>query len=74
MDLWVANADGTEAKQITYLAGASFGPAFFPDGKRIGLASPTYLQPRATSLSSICSSIHRDGTHLERLTYADGFH
>ena len=25
MDLWVANADGTEARQVTYLPGASFG-------------------------------------------------
>ena len=70
MDLWVANADGTEAKQITYLAGASFGPSFFPDGKRIIFAS-NYLQPRGPEFDLF--AINSDGTNLERLTYADGF-
>ena len=50
MDLWVANADGTEAKQITYLPGASFGPAFTPEGKRLIFAS-NYLQPRGPVLT-----------------------
>ena len=70
MDLWVANADGTEAHQITYLAGASFGPSFYPDGKRIIFAS-NYLQPRGPEFDLF--AINSDGTNLERLTYADGF-
>jgi len=45
MDLWTANADGSEARQITYLPGASFGPAFTPDGKRL-IFSSNYMQPR----------------------------
>src|SRR5678815_5762732 len=45
MDIWVANADGTEARQVTYLPGASFAPFFTPDGKRI-LFSSNYVNPR----------------------------
>ena len=43
MDLWVANADGTEARQVTYLPGASFGPYFYPSGKRINERAPCVL-------------------------------
>ena len=68
MDLWVANADGTDARQVTYLPGASFGPSFYPDGKRIIFAS-NYLDPKRPA-SSTCSAIDLDGTHLERITYA----
>ena len=35
MDLYIANADGSDARQLTYLPGASFAPFFFPDGKRV---------------------------------------
>ena len=80
MDLWVANADGTEAHQVTYLAGASFGPYFIPDkgtpsaggpdGKRIIFAS-NYLAPKGPEFDLF--AIDSDGTHLERITYAGGF-
>src|SRR5262249_57929967 len=29
MDIWVANADGSDARQVTYLPGASFAPFFY---------------------------------------------
>ena len=45
MDLWVANSDGTDARQITYLPGASFAPFFFPNGKRI-MFSTNFPNPR----------------------------
>jgi len=70
MDLWVANADGTEAHQVTYLPGASFGPYFYPSGKRIIFAS-NYLAPRGPEFDLF--AINTDGTQLERITYADGF-
>jgi Tol biopolymer transport system component/Iap family predicted aminopeptidase len=70
MDLWVANADGTEAHQVTYLPGASFGPYFFPSGKRIIFAS-NYLAPRGPEFDLF--AINTDGTQLERITYAPGF-
>ena len=70
MDLWVANADGTEARQVTYLPGASFAPYFFPDGKRIIFAS-NYLAPRGPEFDLF--AIDTDGTHLERITTAPSF-
>src|SRR5690349_17421732 len=70
MDIWVANADGTEARQVTYLPGASFAPYFTPDGKRIIFAS-NYLAPRGPEFDLF--GIDIDGTHLERITFAGGF-
>ena len=67
---WVANADGTEAHQVTYLPGASFGPYFYPSGKRIIFAS-NYLAPRGPEFDLF--AINTDGTLLERITYAAGF-
>lgn len=70
MDLWIANADGTEARQLTYLPGASFAPYFHPDGKRVIFAS-NYMAPRGPDFDLF--SIDINGTHLERITYAPGF-
>jgi hypothetical protein len=70
MDLYIANADGSDARQLTYLPGASFAPFFFPDGKRVIFAS-NYLAPRGPNFDLYAIDI--DGSHLERLTYAEGF-
>ena len=39
LELYVANADGSDPMQVTYLDAASFGPAWQPDGKRLIFAS-----------------------------------
>ena len=69
MDLWVANADGTEAHQVTYLPGASFGPYFDPhagaSGKRIIFTSYENDGPGNTML------IRPDGSGLTQLTHYD---
>jgi hypothetical protein len=70
MDLWVANADGTEAHQVTYLPGASFAPYFFPNGKRIIFGS-NYQSPKGPAFDLF--AIDSDGTHLERITDDPGF-
>ncbi len=70
MDLYIANGDGSDARQLTYLPGASFAPFFFPDGKRVIFAS-NYLAPRGPEFDLFAIDI--DGTHLERITYAGGF-
>ncbi|HEX7836945.1 MAG TPA: M28 family peptidase [Kofleriaceae bacterium] len=70
MDLYIANADGSDARQLTYLPGASFAPFFFPDGKRVIFAS-NYLAPRGPEFDLFAIDI--DGSHLERITYAAGF-
>ncbi|HMG54123.1 MAG TPA: M28 family peptidase, partial [Kofleriaceae bacterium] len=70
MDLYIANADGSDARRLTYLPGASFAPFFFPDGKRV-IFSSNYLAPKGPEFDLFAIDI--DGSHLERITYAGGF-
>jgi hypothetical protein len=70
MDLYVANADGSDARQVTYLPGASFAPFFFPDGKRI-IFSSNYQNPRGPEFDLFAVDI--DGSHLEQITFSGGF-
>ena len=70
MDIWVGNSDGTDARQLTYLPGASFAPFFYPDGKRIIFAS-NYLSPKGPEFDLF--GIDLDGSHLERITTGPSF-
>jgi Tol biopolymer transport system component len=70
LELWVANSDGTDARQITYLDAASFGPSWFPDGKRI-LFSSNVGDPRGREFN--IWAVNVDGTSLEQVTTAAGF-
>jgi hypothetical protein len=70
LELYVADADGTDAHQVTYLDAASFGPAFMPGGKRIIFAS-NVGDPRGREFD--LWAIDVAGTHLERITAAPGF-
>ena len=74
MDLCVANADGTEARQVTYLPGASFAPYFFPDGKRI-LFSSNFVEPAraASSTSARSTSTARTSSGSRYAAGFDGF-
>ena len=70
LELYVANADGSEAAQITYLDAASFAPFWHPSQKRI-LFSSNYGDPKGREFDIWAVDI--DGTNLERITYAPGF-
>lgn len=70
MDLWIMNADGTNQHQITHLAGASFAPAFTPDGTRLIFASND-RQPTTDNFDLYL--VNLDGSGLERVTYSPGF-
>jgi len=65
VEVWVANADGSEARQVTSLGGANFAPAFTPDGKRI-IFSSNYENPRSGAFDLYLINV--DGTGLERVT------
>jgi Tol biopolymer transport system component len=70
LELYVANADGSDPHQVTYLNAASFAPYFFPDGKRI-IFSSNYGDPGGREFD--LWAIDVDGTNLERITATKDF-
>jgi Tol biopolymer transport system component len=70
LELYVGNADGTEAKQITALNAASFAPFFLPDGKRV-IFSSNAGDPKGREFN--LWAVNTDGTQLEQITFANGF-
>jgi hypothetical protein len=70
LELYVANADGSEPMQITYLDAASFAPYWHPSQKRI-LFSSNYGGSSEREFD--IWAVNTDGTGLERVTTADGF-
>ncbi len=70
LELYVANADGSEARQITRLDAASFAPFFHPDGKRI-LFSSNHGDPNGREFDIWAVDV--DGSNLKRITHAPGF-
>jgi TolB protein len=65
MELFVADADGSNAKQITNFGCASFAPTFTPDGKKILFASN---KQKCDSSFFELYLINLDGTGLEQVT------
>jgi hypothetical protein len=70
LELYVANADGSDATQVTYLDAASFGPAWEPGDKRLVFSS-NHGDPRGREFD--IWAIDVAGTRLERVTTAPGF-
>lgn len=70
LELFVANADGSSARQITYLNAASFAPFFHPGGKRV-LFSTNFAGEGGREFD--IWAVNTDGTSLERITHAAGF-
>lgn len=70
MELFVANSDGSGARQITNFGCASFAPQFTPDGKRIIFASNKHdCDGRGFELFLV----DLDGSNLEQVTEFGGF-
>lgn len=73
LELWIADADGSNARQITHLGGANFAPFFHPDGQRIIFAT-NFTNPRGRNFDLYL--VRMDGTGLEQVTTSgefDGF-
>ena len=70
MELFVANRDGSSAKQITNFGCASFAPTFTPDGKKILFASN---KQHCDSNDFELYLINTDGSGLEQVTSYGGF-
>jgi Tol biopolymer transport system component len=65
VEVWVANADGSNPRQITHLGGANFAPVFTPNGKKI-IFSSNYENPRSGEFDLFL--INPDGSGLEKIT------
>lgn len=70
MELFIANADGTDQRQITHLGKANWAPAFTPNGKKIVFASD-YEYERGFPFNLYL--INLDGTGLERISHDGSF-
>ena len=70
LELWVANADGSDARQVTHLGGANFAPFFTPDGRGIIFAS-NHHNPRGRNFDLFLVGL--DGQGLEQVTVHGDF-
>lgn len=70
LEIFVANADGSEPRQVTSLGGANFAPFFFPDGRRI-IFSSNHHDPAGREFDLF--SVDFNGADLERITWTPGF-
>jgi len=71
LEIWLMKADGRKKRQITHLGAASFGPAFFANGKRIIFASNRGSTGGMGNFELY--AIDRDGSNLEQITFSPGF-
>ncbi len=65
MDLWVADADGRHARQITSKPGASFAPYFTPDDRQV-IYSSNWENPRSRNFDLYLVGV--DGGEPEPVT------
>ncbi len=70
LEIFVANADGSEARQVTDLGAASFAPFFFPSAERI-LFSTNHGDPMGREFD--IWAVNVDGSDLEQITFSPGF-
>jgi Tol biopolymer transport system component len=70
LEIWVANADGTEPMQVTNLDAASFAPFFHPTEDVI-IFSSNVGDPRGREFD--LWAMRSDGSGLRRITHSPGF-
>lgn len=70
LEVFVANADGSEPRQVTDLGVASFAPFFHPSGETI-LFSSNYGSPNGREFE--IWAIDVDGSSLEQITFSPDF-
>lgn len=70
MEIWVGNADGGNAHQLTSFGQANWAPAYLPDSKRIIFASnQEYKRGYPFNLYTI----NEDGSNLQKISRDKGF-
>lgn len=70
MEVWIANADGTNSKKVTAFGQANWAPAYMPDSKRIIFAS-NHEYKRGFPFNMY--TINEDGSNLAKISRDKGF-
>jgi TolB protein len=70
MEVFIANADGSNAKQVTSFGNANWAPAYMPDSKRIIFAS-NHQSKRGFPFNLF--TINEDGSGLEKISAEKAF-
>lgn len=70
MEVWVANADGSNPHQITFLEQANWAPNFTPDGKRMIFCS-NHEYKRGFPFNMYLTDL--DGKNMEKISRDKGF-
>jgi len=65
MELFIANADGSNRRQLTTLGGANWAPCFSPDGKKVLFSS----NHKTKAIPFNLYSIDTDGKNLQQITF-----
>lgn len=63
--IWIAGADGSDPRQITFDDLFLWRPSFSPDGKQVLFG---FAQPVGSNKGDVVCSIDRDGTNRKQLT------
>jgi TolB protein len=70
LDIYVANADGTDPRRLTDNGAANFAPYFHPSGRKVIFCS-NVSDPKGRNFDLFLVDL--DGSHLEQVTYYDQF-
>ena len=70
MEVFIANADGSDQKQVTSLGHANWAPSYMPDSKRIIFAS-NHEYKRGFPFNLY--TVNEDGTDLKKVSHDKGF-
>jgi len=70
MEVWIANADGSNAKQVSSLGQANWAPAYMPDSKTIIFAS-NHEYKRGFPFNLY--TMNEDGSDLKKISRDKGF-
>jgi len=69
MEVWIANVDGSDAKQVTHLGQANWAPNFTPSGKIIFCSNHEYKRGFPFNMYVM----NQDGTQMEKVSRDKGF-
>jgi TolB protein len=69
MEVYIANADGSDPRQITSLGQANWAPNFMPDGRVIFCSNHEYKRGYPFNMYTM----NQDGTDIEKISRDKGF-